>query len=245
MDTFIYLRYYRRSKFAVAPHRAYKLSASYDLRCPVDEILIPARGKKIVPTDLQVLVPENCHGRIALPSGLTHKHFIDVGAGVVDVGVILLNVSDTDCTVRRGKNIAQLVCERIRVPEPLKLEAPAKHGYCETLKKKKSKKRRTDEVVQEERVYAGFGSTGKTNTSMSGLASQRLADALYGVVISLSLQLLIVNAYIKRLTMISVSVDYGAISFHLGMVATLLMNKVLVHRYRRCKMMMALAVEGI
>ena len=159
MDTFIYLRYYRRSKFAVAPHRAYKLSASYDLRCPVDEILIPTRGKKIVPTDLQVLVPENCHGRIALPSGLTHKHFIDVGAGVVDVGVILLNVSD--CTVRRGKNIAQLVCKRIRVPEPLKLEAPAKHGYRETLKKKKSKKRRTDEVVQEERVYAGFGSTGK------------------------------------------------------------------------------------
>ena len=46
--------------------------------------------------------------------------------------------------------------------------------------------------------------------------------------------------------MISVSVNYGAISFHLGIVATLLMNKVvLVHRYRRCKMMMALAVEEI
>ena len=198
-----------------------------------------------MPTDLQVLVPENCHGRIALPSGLTHKHFIDVGAGVVDVGVILLNVSDTDCTVRRGKNIAQLVCERIRVPEPLKLEAPAKHGYRETLKKKKSKKTPYRRGGARRACLCRFRVYGKTNTSMSGLASQRLADALYGVVISLSLQLLIVNAYIKRLTMISVSVDYGAISFHLGIVATLLMNKVLVHRYRRCKMMMALAVEEI
>ena len=199
-----------------------------------------------MPTDLQVLVPENCHGRIALPSGLTHKHFIDVGAGVVDVGVILLNVSDKDCTVRRGKNIAQLVCERIRVPEPLKLEAPAKHGYRETLKKKKSKKTPYRRGGARRACLCRFRVYGKTNTSMSGLASQRLADALYGVVISLSLQLLIVNAYIKRLTMISVSVDYGAISFHLGMVATLLMNKVvLVHRYRRCKMMMALAVEEI
>lgn len=77
----------------------------------------------MVMTDIQIEIPEGCYGRIAPRSGLAHKHFIDVGAGVIDsdyrgnVGVIIFNFSDQDFVVQRGDRIAQLICEKIENPE--------------------------------------------------------------------------------------------------------------------------------
>lgn len=45
---------------------------------------MPARGKELVKTDLQVEVPEGTYGRVAPRSGLAWKNHIDVGAGVID-----------------------------------------------------------------------------------------------------------------------------------------------------------------
>ena len=45
---------------------------------------MPAHGKELVKTDLQIAVPENTYGRIAPRSGLAWKNHIDVGAGVID-----------------------------------------------------------------------------------------------------------------------------------------------------------------
>ena len=65
-------------------------------------MIIPAKGKAIVPTDISIAVPEGCYGRVAPRSGLATKHFIDTGAGVIDadyrgpVGVVLFNFSETD-----------------------------------------------------------------------------------------------------------------------------------------------------
>lgn len=59
------------------------------------DVTIPARGKCIVPTDLSIAVPPGCYGRVAPRSGLAVKHFLDVGAGVIDedyrgaVGVVM------------------------------------------------------------------------------------------------------------------------------------------------------------
>ena len=53
-------------------------------------------------TDLSIAIPKDTYARVAPRSGLAWKHFIDVGAGVVDydyrgnVGVILFNHSDVD-----------------------------------------------------------------------------------------------------------------------------------------------------
>lgn len=64
--------------------------------------MVPSRGKKLIKTDLQVEIPQGCYGRVAPRSGLAHKNFIDVGAGVIDsdyrgnVGVILFNFSDDE-----------------------------------------------------------------------------------------------------------------------------------------------------
>lgn len=60
---------------------------------------------------------------IAPRSGLAWKHSIDVGAGVIDadyrgpVGVILFNHSDVDFEVKIGDRIAQLIIEKIIVPD--------------------------------------------------------------------------------------------------------------------------------
>jgi|TARA_B110000977_G_scaffold165462_1_gene212653 dUTP pyrophosphatase len=59
-----------------------------------------------VKTDLSIAIPKGTYARVAPRSGLAWKHFIDVGAGVVDydyrgnVGVILFNHGDADFEVR-------------------------------------------------------------------------------------------------------------------------------------------------
>ncbi|KAI1561684.1 Dut dUTPase, partial [Pyrenophora tritici-repentis] len=64
-------------------------------------------------------------GRIAPRSGLAYKHGIDTLAGVIDadyrgpVGVILANLSDEDFSIKIGDRIAQLIVEKILMPEVL------------------------------------------------------------------------------------------------------------------------------
>ncbi len=56
-------------------------------------------------------------------SGLSWKHHLDVGAGVIDsdyrgnIGVILFNLSHVDYNVKQGDRIAQLIVQRICTPD--------------------------------------------------------------------------------------------------------------------------------
>jgi deoxyuridine 5'-triphosphate nucleotidohydrolase len=77
----------------------------FDLTSPFTssaDCVIPAKGKAIVPTDIQLALPPNTYGRVAPRSGLAVKHFLDVGAGVIDedyrgnVGIVMFNFSDVD-----------------------------------------------------------------------------------------------------------------------------------------------------
>ena len=58
------------------------------------------------------------------PPGLTFKHGISVGAGVIDsdyrgnIKVILFNHGPTDYQVEKGHKIAQLILEKIYTIEP-------------------------------------------------------------------------------------------------------------------------------
>ncbi len=57
-------------------------------------------------------IPKGYYGRVAPRSGLACKHFIDVGAGVVDsdyrgeIKVLLFNFSDKEFKVNEGDRIA-------------------------------------------------------------------------------------------------------------------------------------------
>lgn len=137
----------RLSPNATLPHRATPRSAGYDLFASAP-MLIPSRGKALVPTDISISIPQGTYARIAPRSGLAHKHFIDVGAGVIDedyrgsVGVILFNFGDQAFEVQQGDRIAQLILERI--------EADAVVEEVQEL----------DDTVRGE---GGFGSTGVRN----------------------------------------------------------------------------------
>jgi dUTP pyrophosphatase len=109
------------------------------------DLVIPGKGKSIVPTDLSIAVNEGTYARIAPRSGLATKYFIDVGAGVIDadyrgnVGVVLFNFSDQDFQIKIGDRIAQLIIEKIETPEIIEV----------------------DDLNNTERGNNGFGSTGK------------------------------------------------------------------------------------
>lgn len=137
------LRFAKLTDKAYAPMKGSKSAAGYDLRSAY-EYVVPARGKELVKTDLQVEVPDGSYGRIAPRSGLAWKNSIDVGAGVIDadyrgnVGVILFNHGNEDFKVAPGDRIAQLVCEKIAYPELQEL----------------------DSLDNTDRGEGGFGSTG-------------------------------------------------------------------------------------
>lgn len=104
------------------PSRATSGSAGYDLASCMD-CIIPAKGQKMVSTGLSVQMNiDDCYGRVAPRSGLAAKYSIDVLAGVIDVDykgviqVILFNHSDKDFEVKVGDRIAQLIFERIFLP---------------------------------------------------------------------------------------------------------------------------------
>lgn len=112
---------------ARAPQRASDCAAGYDIFSACNTI-VPAKGKTIVATDISLAIPYGCYGRVAPRSGLAVKHFIDVGAGVIDsdyrgpLGVVLFNFSEVDFAIREGDRIAQLVIERIAMPEVVEVE---------------------------------------------------------------------------------------------------------------------------
>ncbi|XP_063418897.1 deoxyuridine 5'-triphosphate nucleotidohydrolase-like [Mytilus trossulus] len=139
----VVLRFAKLTANALCPTRGSKLAAGYDLYSAYD-YKIPSKGKVCAMTDIQIALPEGCYGRVAPRSGLAAKHFIDVGAGVIDqdyrgnVGVIMFNFGEQEFVVNKGDRIAQLICERIYIPE---LEE------CENLN-------------ATERGDGGFGSTG-------------------------------------------------------------------------------------
>ncbi|NXS17198.1 DUT protein, partial [Mystacornis crossleyi] len=143
-DASMRLRFTKLSENAFAPSRGSARAAGYDLYSAYD-CVIPPMEKAVVKTDIQIALPSGCYGRVAPRSGLAAKHFIDVGAGVIDedyrgnVGVVLFNFGKETFEVKKGDRIAQLICERIYYPELEEVEA----------------------LDDTERGEGGFGSTGK------------------------------------------------------------------------------------
>merc|ERR1712025_198309 len=109
------------SENATIPTRGSARAAGYYLYS-AEDLSIPARGKGLVKTDIQIKVPHGTYGRVAPRSGLAWKNHIDIGAGVVDedyrgnVGVVMFNHAEQEFVVKKGDRVAQLVCEKISYP---------------------------------------------------------------------------------------------------------------------------------
>ncbi|XP_052438456.1 deoxyuridine 5'-triphosphate nucleotidohydrolase, mitochondrial [Carassius gibelio] len=137
------LKFAKLTENATTPSRGSSRAAGFDLYSAYDYTIGPM-DKALVKTDIQIAVPHGYYGRVAPRSGLAVKHFIDVGAGVVDedyrgnLGVVLFNFNKEPFEVKKGERIAQLICERICYPELQELQT----------------------LDETERGAGGFGSTG-------------------------------------------------------------------------------------
>jgi dUTP pyrophosphatase len=106
---------------ASMPQRATIRSAGYDLKAS-EHCVIPPRSHRKIRTGVQVTLPSNTYGRIASRSGLSVKHGLEVGAGIIDedyeneIMVNLFNHSDIEYIVEQQHRIAQLIVQPCMYP---------------------------------------------------------------------------------------------------------------------------------
>ena len=140
------IRIVNKSDHALPAYES-EASAGMDLRAQLDEaIVLTPLQRGIVKTGLFIELPIGVEAQVRPRSGMAIKHGITVlnAPGTIDadyrgeIGVILVNLSDTPFTINHGDRIAQLVI--------------AKH---ETITWKQ-----TDKLSDSARATAGFGSTG-------------------------------------------------------------------------------------
>ena len=109
------------------PAYSHPQDAGADLCSSVDDV-IPARGRKLVPTGIRLALPAGHVGLVWPRSGLALRHGLDCGAGVIDaqyrgeVQVLLFNHSDSDLPIKKGDRIAQLLVQKVERVQFLPVE---------------------------------------------------------------------------------------------------------------------------
>jgi len=130
------------------PHYETIASAGMDLRAHLEnDIVLPPMERVIIPTGLFMELPVGYEAQVRPRSGLAAKHGLTVlnSPGTVDadyrgeIGVILVNLSNTAFTIKNGERIAQMVI--------------AKHDRAEWEEVKS--------LSDTSRGTGGFGSTGR------------------------------------------------------------------------------------
>jgi dUTP pyrophosphatase len=123
-------------------------SAGMDLRANISEaVILKPLARTIIKTGLFIELPVGFEAQVRPRSGLAAKHGVTVlnSPGTVDadyrgeIGVILVNLSNSDFKIENGERIAQLVI--------------AKHERANWLE--------VDQLNETSRGEGGFGSTGK------------------------------------------------------------------------------------
>lgn len=141
------LNVHKLNKTATLPTRGSKYAAGVDLYSS-EECIIPAHTRRVVGTGISVELDAKHVGyylRVAPRSGLSVKHCIDIGAGVIDydyrgeIKVCMINNGDTDYSVNIGDRIAQMILEQITLIDVIESVKP---------------------LTETERGDNGFGSTG-------------------------------------------------------------------------------------
>lgn len=109
-----------RSKHPL-PAYATAQSAGMDLRANLSEpVTLQPLQRCLVPTGLYIALPPGYEAQVRPRSGLALKHGLTVlnAPGTIDadyrgeIGVILVNLSDTPFTIEDGERVAQLVIAR-------------------------------------------------------------------------------------------------------------------------------------
>lgn len=129
---------------AHAPTYGSEYAAGADLYANESFEILPGH-RALIKTGVRMEIPSGFYGRIAPRSGLAYKNGIDVMAGVIDsdyrgdIGVILINLGETDFTIQTGDRIAQMIIEKYY-----------RYPFCVV-----------ESLEETTRGDNGFGSTGK------------------------------------------------------------------------------------
>ena len=130
------------------PVYATKDSSGADLKAAIDSpIILKPLERRIIFTGLKMALPEGYEAQVRPRSGLAAKYGITVlnSPGTIDadyrgeIGVILVNLSNTSFKIQPGERIAQLVVSKFEQIDWLPM----------------------DELSNTKRGEGGFGSTGK------------------------------------------------------------------------------------
>jgi len=113
---------------ATLPTRGSRFSAGHDIYA-LEDVLIPARGQKLVGTGIAIGIPQGTYARIAPRSGLAYKESIGIGGGVIDadytgeVKVIMMNHGKKSYQVQEGDRIAQMIIEKIDMSDMVEVDS--------------------------------------------------------------------------------------------------------------------------
>ena len=114
------------------PSRATPFSSGFDLHASIQTPVSIAPGERaVIPTGIELAIPEGYEGQVRPRSGLAARHGIGVvnAPGTIDsdyrgeVKVILINMGSEPFNISRGERVAQLViapvpaCSLDEVPE--------------------------------------------------------------------------------------------------------------------------------
>lgn len=106
-------------------------SAGMDLRANVDGAVSLLPGTiKLVPTGISIALPQGYEAQIRPRSGLALKYGISMvnTPGTIDsdyrgeINVIMINFGKEEFIINRGDRIAQMVINKIEVPEIIEVE---------------------------------------------------------------------------------------------------------------------------
>lgn len=123
-------------------------SAGMDLRAHIEQdIILKPLERSIIPTGLFMALPVGYEAQVRPRSGLAAKYGLTVlnSPGTIDadyrgeIGVILVNLSNADFTIKNGERVAQMVI--------------AKH--------ERAKWKPVQSLSETSRGAGGFGSTGR------------------------------------------------------------------------------------
>jgi dUTP pyrophosphatase len=127
----LYIRKSKNASDLPLPRPMTRGSAGMDLYANVSEPVVLNPGEIVlIPTGLSLSIPEGYEAQIRPRSGLALKYGISLvnTPGTIDsdyrgeVNIIMVNFGKQPFTINRGDRIAQMVINKIEIPEVIEVE---------------------------------------------------------------------------------------------------------------------------
>lgn len=141
------MRIVNKSKHPLPEYKT-KMSAGMDIRANLSEIVVlQPLERQLIPTGLFIELPEGYEAQVRPRSGLALKEGLGLlnSPGTIDadyrgeIGIIVINLSNSPITITDGERICQMVINKVEQAEWVEVE----------------------DLVETERGNGGFGHTGK------------------------------------------------------------------------------------